>query len=134
MVTGMGDLGRWEFEVTAERVAAFRAATGAPPGDTVPPTFTVTASAAMIEHAVGAVLRLDGARTVHGEQSYDYFAPVRVGQRLSGSARILSDVLKQGRSGGGMRVVTIAVEYRHAETGVLVLRETTVVIEKQVQA
>ncbi|MGL4311662.1 MAG: FAS1-like dehydratase domain-containing protein [Paracoccaceae bacterium] len=131
-MTVSADLGTWDFEVTAESVAAFRAATGAPPDERVPPTFTVVASSGMIDRALRDVLRLDPARTVHGEQTYDYIAPVRIGQRLRGSARIVSDTMKKGGS-GMMRIVTIAVEYRDAASHALLLRETTVIIEKRGQ-
>lgn len=125
-----GSLGEWTFRVEAGKIAEFARAVRAEPSDIAPPTFTVVAAADLVERLVLDVLRLDRARTVHGEQAYEYFAPVRAGMTLNARAELVSDVTKTGRTGGQMRVVTVAVSYTDAATGAPVLRETLTTIEK----
>ncbi len=74
------------YDVTAERVSAFAAATGTPyaEGDPAPVTFPIVVAfaamtALMDDESVGIELR----RVVHGEQRFGYRRPVRVGDRLS---------------------------------------------------
>lgn len=131
----VGDtLATWEFEVEAGKVREFaRAVQDTSGGDTpriAPPTFPVVASADFVERLVGEILGLDRSRTVHGEQEYEYFEPIRVGERLSCHALLVSDEVKQGRRGGAMRILKTATEYRSAASGKLLCRETCTTIEK----
>jgi acyl dehydratase len=73
------------YDVTAERVAEFAAATHTPwhEGDPAPVTFPIVVAfgamqALMDDPSVGIELH----RVVHGEQSFRYERPVRVGDRL----------------------------------------------------
>lgn len=125
----MSVLAEWSFHVEAGKIAEFARAVGAPASDTAPPTFTMVAGAEIVERLVTETLKLDRARTVHGEQAYDYLAPIRAGMTLRCRASLVSDVTKPGRT-GPMRVVTIAVHYADVATGVDLVRETMTIIEK----
>lgn len=128
-------LGEWTFRVEAGKIAEFARAVGDPsPADPLlaPPTFLVVASAGMVEDLVTRVLQLDRTRTVHGEQAYEYVAPVRAGMLLRCVARMTGDLLKPGRSGGDMRVITVEVTHHDSESGALLVRETMTTIEKGV--
>jgi len=94
-----------------------------------PPTFPVYLTSAFIERLVVEELKLDRARTVHGEQEYEYLRPPRVGERLTCRARVVEDFVKQGRRGGAMRFVVCEVEMRAEADGELVLRERSTAIE-----
>ncbi|GAB5468081.1 MAG: hypothetical protein Kilf2KO_11110 [Rhodospirillales bacterium] len=132
----MSDEGRvireWTFQVEAGKIAEFAKAVGAAPADPTiaPPTFTMVAAADLIEALVVDILKLDRSRTLHGEQGYEYLAPIRAGMTLACQARILSDGVKTGRRGGEMRLVTVGIDYRDGASGQLLLRETMTTIEK----
>lgn len=125
----MSVLAEWTFAVEAGKIAAFRRAVGAPLAEVAPPTFTMVAVADWIERLVTDDLRLDRGRTVHGEQGYQYLAPIRAGMTLRCRASLLSDVVKPGRA-GPMRVVTVVVDHADAATGAALLRETMTTIEQ----
>ncbi|MDH6235014.1 hypothetical protein M2281_005636 [Mesorhizobium soli] len=131
---GPGDIiEEWDFTVEAGKLREFARAVRDVhwlDSDIAPPTFPVVASADFVERLVTDLLALDRARTVHGEQHYDYFEPIRVGDRLRCTARLAADELKAGRRGGKMRIVTTEVEFRSVATGSLVCRETMTSIEK----
>ncbi|MGE0006286.1 MAG: MaoC family dehydratase N-terminal domain-containing protein [Parvibaculaceae bacterium] len=123
----------WDFTVEAGKVREFARAVRDVHGedsDIVPPTFPVVAAAPFVERLIVDVLALDRSRTVHGEQRYDYFEPIRKGDRLRCTARLAADEIKTGRRGGAMRVVTTEVEYRSIATGALLCREAMTSIEK----
>lgn len=71
------------FAVTADReeVSAFRAATGLPPGEGVPATFPMRWLAApSVRDALLAMAPEPDLVPVHESQSFDYLAPLVVGQ------------------------------------------------------
>lgn len=129
-MTNASDLGQWSFQVEAGKIAEFARAIGSANRDVASPTFTVAASAHLMELLVSEVFRLDRNRTVHGEQAYDYLAPIRAGITLSCTARLLSDETKPSRMGGMMRAITVCVTYADAATGEQLVRETSVILEK----
>ena len=129
----MSVLAEWSFVVEAGKIAAFARAVAAPASDIAPPTFTMVAGADWVGHLVDKTLHLDRGRTVHGEQAYDYLAPVRAGMTLRCRAALVSDVTKPGRT-GPMRVVTVAVTYADAATGADLVRETMTILEKAASA
>ncbi len=130
----VGDiLEEWDFTVEAGKVREFALAIHDPhwkEGNFAPPTFPVVASACFVERLVTSILDLDRSRTVHGEHQYSYSRPIRVGDRLKCRARLVADETKTGRRGGTMRIVTTEVEFRCADTGVSVCRETMKSVEK----
>jgi len=131
----VGDtLGEWEFEVEAGKVREFARAvhddSGGDDPRIAPPTFPVVVSADFVARLVSDILALDRSRTVHGEQEYEYFEPIRAGDRLLCRARLVSDVVKEGRRGGAMRVLKTETQYRSAASGKLVCREVSTTIEK----
>ncbi len=129
----IGDiLGEWDYQVEAGKVAEFgRAVHDIHAGKTkiAPPTFPVVASAEFVERLVTEILGLDRTRTVHGEQEYEYFEPIRVGDKLHCTARLTGDETKTGKRGGRMRIVTTEIEYVSAQTGTLICRDVTRSIE-----
>ena len=85
------------FEVTPERVAAFRRVFGLPNG--VPPTFPTAAEFAVLPDIVAdPELGLDFSRVVHGRQQYTYLRPLMEDEVLTVRARIES-IRTKGQSG-----------------------------------
>jgi hypothetical protein len=123
----------WDFTVEPGKLREFARAVHDVhwrDSDIAPPTFPVVASADFVERLITDLLGLDRSRTVHGEQQYDYFEPIRAGDRLHCTARLAGDEIKTGRRGGIMRLITTVVEFRSIATGRLACRETMKSIEK----
>ena len=95
------------------------------------PTTTVIAdhwrkggATAMVD-ALGA----DLARVLHGEASWEFLAPVRVGTELTATQRIVDVTTREGRRGGTMTLVPVVTEYADAAGGELLVRRRDTVIE-----
>jgi N-terminal half of MaoC dehydratase len=83
------------FEVTPERVAAFRSIFGQSEG--VPPTFATAAEFAAFPPLIDdPELGLDFSRVLHGSQEYDYRRSLREGETLTVTLRIDSIKMKGG--------------------------------------
>jgi hypothetical protein len=109
------------FEVSPERVAAFRAVFGHERG--VPPTFLTAAEFARLPDVVSDPrLDLDFARVLHGSQGYEYRRPLREGERLTIRARIAS--IRQ-RAGSGFVTIVMDV-FDEAGDAVAVCRSTMI--------
>lgn len=77
------------FEVTEDRVRAFRDLFGGPPG--VPPTFLTAAEFTVFPQVIGdPELGLDFTQVVHGTQEYVFHRPLRIGETLMVQPRIAS--------------------------------------------
>ena len=123
-------LAEWTYSVEAGKIAEFARAVGASVLDRVPPTFAMAVGAEAVERLLTSILPLDRKRAVHGEQAFDYHAPIRAGMTLRCRADLVSDVVKPVRAGGEMRVVTVGITHRDAASGAVVLGETMTIIEK----
>lgn len=75
-----------------------------------------------------ADLGLDLKRVLHGENSWEYLAPVNVGDELVGHRRIADITTRPGKRGGDMTLVTFETNFVN-QSGDTVLRERTVVIQ-----
>jgi len=101
------------FTIEADRVAAFAHAIGADPGQGVPPTFATV-------YALGATAPLlfgddeaavDFAKLLHAEQEFEWARHPRVGETLSSTGRVVSDVTRRG-----LRMLNFEIDTR-AEDG-----------------
>jgi acyl dehydratase len=73
-------------------------------------------------------LGLDLKRVLHGESSWEYLAPVHVGDELVAHRRIADITTRPGKRGGEMTLVTFEMNFVNAD-GDTVLRERDVVIQ-----
>jgi acyl dehydratase len=113
------------YDVTAERVTEFAAATGTPysPGDPAPATFPiVVAFAAMQQLMADPTVGIELHHVVHGEQRFSYERPVRVGDRLT--AELTVDSLRQI---GGADIIGTTSAVRDAD-GALVCTAKAVLV------
>lgn len=128
-------LAEWTHPVEWGKVREFARAVHDPRIGREPPvpplTFPVVLSAEFIERFVRDILPLDRRRTVHGEQDYEYLKPLRVGQLIRCSARIVRDETKQGKRGGQMRVVTVEIRFQDERSGEVVGYERMTAIEQE---
>jgi hypothetical protein len=119
------------FTVDHTRIDAFARALGGEASTVAPPTFGMLVSAPLVEEVLATLPALDRARALHGEQSFDYLAPIRPGMRLSSTARVVADERRPMRRGGSLRRIEIAIEHVDADSGAPLVRETMVVIETE---
>jgi acyl dehydratase len=77
-----------------------------------PPTFLMT-----MAHWIGdlgatrSAVKLDYRRLLHGEQDFEYVAPIRPGDTLTFRSRTKDVFEKQGKRGGTMLFVTSETEF-----------------------
>lgn len=110
---------RFGMTVEAGKVREFARATGAAPEDylaptaVVPPTFLVSSAfwQPVEMPRLTTLLGWDLKRTLHGESEFRFLRPVRVGTRLSVSARVESIREKTGKRGGRMTMATLVTEF-----------------------
>lgn len=114
-------LAEWEHPVESGKVREFARAVHDPLSEEdpaeVPITFPVVLTAEFVERFIREILPLDRTRTVHGEQEYEYLRPLRIGETVSCTARVVADEMKAGRRGGQMRIVTIEIELSDSKSG-----------------
>jgi hypothetical protein len=111
------------FAVDAEHVRRFASAVG-DEGDSVPPTFvTVAEIVSGLRHAIADPdLGLDFSRVVHGEQEFEWFRPVRVGETLA-----VSTAIESVRTKGGHGFLTLRTQMLDASGKTVVVCRSTLV-------
>ncbi len=73
-------------------------------------------------------LPFDLKRTLHGEQEYEFLAPIHVGDVLTAVSTVVDVYEKPGKRGGSMTFAVTETEYRN-QAGTLVARARQVGIE-----
>lgn len=92
-------------------------------------THTVVAGHYRDQQALLAALGMDLARVVVGSVEWEYARPVRAGDLLSGTRRVVADETRAGKQGGSMRMVTMETEFTD-ESGAAVVRVRELLIER----
>ena len=117
----------WEYVVELPTVREFGLAVhdrfGADDPPKLPPTFPVCATVEFVTRLIVEQLKLDRRQVVHGEQEYEYFRPLRVGDRLLCRARVTEDFVKTRPRGSQMRIIVTETDMCDAQSGDRVLRE-----------
>jgi acyl dehydratase len=96
----------------------------------VPPTVTVLAGHWREDGAlsIALALGLDPRRLLHGEAAWEYLLPIRAGDELTASSRVLDVAEREGRRGGTMTLATVETEFVN-QNGDVVTRRTDTLIE-----
>ena len=90
--------------------------------------FNFWGNSKMGEQLVG--LGINVKRILHGEEEYEYLAPINAGDTLTGVTTIIDGKSRQGRDGSSMDIVTLEIHYTNQHNQpVLNARETIVVRE-----
>ncbi|TMC23533.1 MAG: MaoC family dehydratase [Chloroflexi bacterium] len=71
---------------------------------------------------------IDVMRILHGEEEYEYLAPVYPGDTLTGVTSILSGKSRRGRDGSSMDIVTTETRYTNQYTQHVLSTRTTFVV------
>ena len=91
-------------------------------------TFAFWGNTEMLSHLVG--LGINVMRILHGEEEYEYLAPIYPDDVLSGVVTVAEGKSRQGREGSSMDIVTLETVYTNQQGHeVLKARETVVVRE-----
>ena len=69
-------------------------------------------------------------RILHGEEQYDYLAPVYPGDTLTGVTTIVEGKNRQGRDGSSMDILTTEVRYTNQQGQPVLNARTTVVVRE----
>lgn len=68
-------------------------------------------------------------RVVVGSVDWSYTRTLVVGDRLTGTRRVVADAVKEGKRGGSMRILTLETEFVDA-AGAIALRQREQIIER----
>jgi acyl dehydratase len=95
---------------------------------TAPTIFNFWGNSKMGEQLVG--LGINVMRILHGEEEYEYLAPINAGDTLTGVTTVIDGKSRQGRDGSSMDILTLEIRYTNQHNQpVLNARETIVVRE-----
>lgn len=97
-------------------------------GPVAPPTFLQTLSLWEPEDGPNMPdLGLDYLRVLHGEQEFEYFAPIRVGDVLTATSRVADVYSKASSRGGELSFVVFENEFRNQEGEKVAISRMTLV-------
>lgn len=89
-------------------------------------TFTFWGNTGMVEQLIG--LGINVMRILHGEEEYEYLAPIYPGDTLTGVVTVADGKSRQGRDGSSMDIVNLEARYTDQNgREVLIARQTIVV-------
>lgn len=112
------------FDEAAARKAGFE-------GIVAPPTFTMVSCFISHDKAREELKRRPGA-SLHGEEEFEYFQPVKAGDVLTGRMKTVKMFEKQGSRGGKMLFAVIETTFTNQKgEKVLVARETMLETEEE---
>jgi acyl dehydratase len=94
---------------------------------TSPTTFTFWGNRKMIGQLVSAGINV--MRILHGEEEYEYLAPIHPGDTLTGVTTIVDGKTRQGQT-GSMDIITTEVQYMNQQ-GTPVLKARQVIIVRE---
>ena len=75
-------------------------------------------------------LGLDVTRLIHREESYEYLAPIHLGETLTGVMTVLDGSTRRGRGASTIDLVTLRLSYTNSQ-GQNVLKATTKLISRE---
>jgi acyl dehydratase len=69
-------------------------------------------------------------RILHGEEEYEYLAPIYPGDTLTGVMKLVDAKSRQGQGGSSLDILTIEIDYTN-QHGTLVLKARQVAIVRE---
>ena len=76
---------------------------------TAPTQFTFWGNAKMVSQIVS--LGINVMRVLHGEEEYEYLAPINAGDILTGVMTVVDGKTRQGKDGSSMDILTTEIRY-----------------------
>ena len=95
---------------------------------TTPTTFTFWGNRKMVGQLVSTGINV--MRVLHGEEEYEYLAPIHPGDTLTGVFTIVDAKTRQGAAGGSMDIITTEIQYTNQQ-GTPVLKARQVIIARE---
>ena len=77
-----------------------------------------------------AEIGLNITRILHGEEEYQYQAPIYPGDRLTGVMTIVNGRTRRGKDGSSMDIVTLETRYTNQDDQVVLTARTTMIINE----
>jgi acyl dehydratase len=97
-------------------------------GGIVPPPTFLMAQAHWSEAGRGGIdLGMDLRRVLHGEQEFEYLAPIHAGDVLTAVGKCEKIFEKEGSRGGTMSFAVLATEYRNQKGELVAIARSTVI-------
>jgi acyl dehydratase len=93
---------------------------------TSPTVFAFWGNPEMATHLTG--LGLNVMRILHGEEEYEYLAPIQPGDVLTGVVTVLEGKSRQGKDGSSMDIVTLETTYTTQKQVVALKARQTIVV------
>ena len=69
-------------------------------------------------------------RILHGEEEYEYLAPIYAGDTITGVTTILDGKNRQGKDGSSMDIVTTETRYTNQDNKPVLTARTTIVVRE----
>ena len=95
-------------------------------GIPVPPTFLQVAAFWQDADSMPAI-HFDLRRILHGEQEFELYKPILVGDLLTGTARIADVYERAGGRGGNMTFMVTEIEYRNQKGEKIAVARSTLI-------
>ena len=76
---------------------------------TAPTLFTFWGNTKMVSQLIS--LGINVMRILHGEEEFEYLAPINVGDTLTGVMTLVDGKTRQGKGGSSMDILTVEVRY-----------------------
>jgi peroxisomal enoyl-CoA hydratase 2 len=96
-------------------------------GIPVPVTFLQAAAFWQDEQSSPGMGGFDLRRILHGEQEFEFFKPILVGDVLTGVARVADLFEKEGGRGGKMRFLVVETEYTNQKGEKVAIARSTLI-------
>src|SRR5580704_7314019 len=95
-------------------------------GIPVPPTFLQVAAFWQNADSIPAA-DFDLRRILHGEQEFEFYKPILVGDVLTGTARVVDVLEREGGRGGKMTFLVMEIEYKNQNGDKVAVARSTLV-------
>ncbi|MGH7866004.1 MAG: FAS1-like dehydratase domain-containing protein [Candidatus Binataceae bacterium] len=96
-------------------------------GIPVPVTFLQTAAFWQDADSSPGMGGFDIRRILHGEQEFEFYKPIYVGDILTGQARVADLLEKEGGRGGKMTLLVVETEYRNQRGDKVAVARSTLI-------
>lgn len=96
---------------------------------TAPTIFNFWGNAQLNEQLRSTGLEIE--RILHGEEEYEYLAPIYPGDKLTGTTAIASGKSRRGKDGSGMDIVTLETRYSNQDQQEVLVARTMVIVRIQ---
>ena len=99
-----------------------------PISPTTPTIFSFWGNAQLWDQLAGVGLNV--MRVIHGEEEYQYQAPIYPGDRLTGVMTIVEGKTRRGKDGSSMDILTTETRYTNQQEKTVLMARTTLIVRE----